>query len=85
MKENKREFPCAAELIRIEMVRCGYTLETLSARTEVSPMVLRGILTGRTTAISTRCLYALAVAFGYSMADFIDLLSGNLGPGNGER
>ena len=77
-EDRKREFPNAAEMVRIEMVRCGYTAESLSQRTEISASVLRGILTGRSTAISTRNLYALSAAFGYPMAEFIDLLSGNL-------
>ena len=71
-----RAYENAGEVIRIEMVRCGYTLETLSERTDIAQHVLRGILTGRANTVSTRNTYALAAAFGYSMADFIDLLSG---------
>ena len=75
--EPRRDYPMAAEVVKIEMVRCGYTAETLSVKTGISGTVLRGILTGRTCAISTRNLYALASAFGYSMADFLDLAAGN--------
>lgn len=64
----------AGDRIRIEMVRCGYTAQMLSERTMISPMVLRGILVGRGSSISTRNLCALASAFGYTAADFADLL-----------
>jgi plasmid maintenance system antidote protein VapI len=72
-----RTYEHAGEIIKIEMVRCGYTLDLLSEKTAVSPAVLRGILTGRSKAISTRCICALSSAFGYSAAEFIDLLSEN--------
>ena len=71
-----RAYENPGDVIRIEMVRCGYTLESLSEKADISQNVLRGILTGRAKTISTRNTYALASAFGYSMADFIDLLSG---------
>jgi transcriptional regulator with XRE-family HTH domain len=67
--------PDAGVTIRTEMVRCGYTLESLSEETLISRAVLREILTGRAKAISTRNLCALARAFDYSASDFIDLLS----------
>lgn len=70
-----RSYPHAGETIRIQMVRCGYTTETLSEETMISLAVLRGILTGRARTISTRNIYALATVFGYSVSDFIDLLS----------
>ena len=73
-----REYPHAPNVIRTEMVRCGYTLERLSAETDVSIAVLRGILSGRGKTISIRNIIALSRAFGYSSSDFIDLLSGNL-------
>lgn len=73
-----REYPDAPNVIRTEMVRCGYTLERLSHETEVSIAVLRGILAGRSNTISIRNIIALSRAFGYSSADFIDLLSGNV-------
>ncbi len=73
-----RAYPNAGQLIRIQMVRCGYTTETLSQETDISPQVLRGILTGRAQTISTRTVCALAAVFGFSAADFVDLLSGNL-------
>lgn len=72
-----RSYPNAGPLIRIEMVRCGYTLESLSEKTEISQQVLRGILTGRATTISTRNICALASVFGFSASDFIDLLCTN--------
>ncbi len=75
-----RTYENAGEVIRIEMVRCGYTLETLSQRTDIAQHVLRGILTGRANTVSTRNTYALASAFGYPMAEFIDLLSGVKNP-----
>lgn len=74
------EFPNAGPIIRTEMVRCGFTLDTLSQETGVSVPVLRGILNGRSKTISVRNLIALARAFGYSGADFIDLLSGAPSP-----
>lgn len=70
-----RTYPQAAQVIRVEMVRCGYTADTLSEKTAISPAVLRGILTGRSQTVSTRSICALASAFGYEAADFIDLLS----------
>lgn len=70
-------FPDAGLIIRTEMVRCGYTTESLSEETQVSRAVLREILTGRAKSISTRNLCALARAFDYTASDFIDLLSGN--------
>lgn len=72
-----RAYPNAGKLIRIQMVRCGYTTETLSRETDISPQVLRGILTGRSQTISTRTLCALATVFGFTAADFVDLLSEN--------
>lgn len=60
--------------IRREMMRCGYTLESLSMETDISKPVLQGILTDRTSTISTRNLCALARAFDYGTAEFIDLL-----------
>jgi len=72
-----RTYSHADEIIQIEMVRCGYTLESLSETTGISPAVLRGILTGRSKTISTRSVCALSSAFDYSASDFIDLLSGN--------
>ena len=71
--------PQACDRIRIEMVRCGYTAEALSLRTMISPTVLRGILVGRAETIGTRNLCALASAFGYTAADFADLLCDPLG------
>lgn len=65
-------------IIRAEMVRCGYTLESLSQDTDISKAVLQGILTGRASSISTRTLCTLARTFGYSASQFTDLLSGNL-------
>ena len=70
-----RDYPNAANIIRREMYRCGYVLERLSEKTEISPAVLRGILTGRSTTISTRNMVALARAFDYSASEFIDILS----------
>ena len=70
-----RTYPHAGTRIRIEMVRCGYTLDSLSEKTEISQQVLRGILTGRSKTISTRNICMLAATFGFSAADFMDLLS----------
>lgn len=72
-----RSYENAGILIRIEMVRCGYTTESLSEKTEISQQVLRGILTGRAKTISTRNIRSLAAAFGFSASDFLDLLSGH--------
>lgn len=73
-----REYPDAPNVIRTEMVRCGYTLERLSDVTDISAAVLRGILAGRSKTISIRNIVALSRAFGYSSASFIDLLSGSV-------
>lgn len=70
-----RDYPDAANIIRREMYRCGYVLERLSEETEISSAVLRGILTSRSTTISTRNVVALARAFDYSASEFIDILS----------
>lgn len=63
-------------IIRSEMRRCGYTLESLSAACDISKAVLHGILTDRAVTISTRNLCAMARVFGYGTAEFIDLLHG---------
>ncbi len=68
-----RKFPAAPQRVRMEMARCGYTLERLSAETQISRAVLRGILNGKT--ISTRCVCSLARAFDYDAASFMDVLS----------
>lgn len=60
--------------IRREMVRCGFTLDSLSQECDISRAVLQGLLTGRAVTISTRNICALARAFGYGAAEFIDLL-----------
>jgi len=73
-----REYEHAGDVLRIEMVRCGFTLETLSLRTGVSQPVLRNILTGRAKSISTRIICALAGPLGYSASELIDLFSGVL-------
>ena len=67
----------AGNIIRTEMIRCGYTLDSLSMKTDISSAVLRGILTGRSKTISTRSICSLARTFGYSAAEFMDLLAGN--------
>lgn len=64
--------------LRAEMTRCGFTLNSLSEETQISTTVLHGILTSRANTVSTRNVCALARAFGYCAADFVDLLSGNL-------
>lgn len=64
-------------IIRAEMRRCGYTLEALTEETEISKAVLQGILSDRAKSISTRTICSLARTFGYSAAEFMDLLSGN--------
>ena len=72
-----RSYDHAGDILRVEMVRCGYTLESLSQATSISEAVLRGILTGRAKSISIRNICALAPVLGYSAAEFIDLLSEN--------
>lgn len=64
-------------IIRAEMRRCGYTLDSLTEETQISKAVLQGILSDRAKSISTRTICALARTFGYSAAEFMDLLSGN--------
>lgn len=64
----------AAQQIRVEMARCGYTKAALAEQTQISPQVLSRLLSGRTLQISTRNLCGLAKAFGYGTAEFIDLL-----------
>lgn len=68
--------PEARVKIRAEMSRCGYTLDTLCAETQISQIVLRGILYGSAQSISTRNLFSLSRAFGYEVSNFVDLLSG---------
>lgn len=68
--------PRAGDVIRVEMVRCGYTLGSLSQETMISQPVLRAVLSGRAGTISTRNLYAMAAAFGYPLSQFIDLIAG---------
>ena len=70
--------PEASRRIRAEMVRCGYTTESLSEKTEISPTVLRKLLDGRADTISTRNLYALSRAFGYEASTFLDLITGSI-------
>ena len=70
-----RTYPGAAQTIRIQMVRCGYTLDRLSEDTGVSKEILRGILAGRTQSISVRTICAVSQVFGYSAAEFMDLIS----------
>ena len=70
--------PEACQRIRAEMVRCGYTMESLSQKTEISTAVLRKLLSGRADTISTRNLYALAHAFDYETSIFLDLLTGSI-------
>ena len=65
----------AGQTIRIEMVRCGYTLETLSQRSGISTQVLRDILSGRSGSISIRNLSVLSGIFGYPTSVFIDMLT----------
>lgn len=60
----------------MEMVRWGYTTDSLSEACDISKPVLQGLLTNRAVTISTRNVYALARAFGYPVSDFIDLLHG---------
>ena len=67
----------AGNTIRTEMMRCGYTLDSLSEETDISKAVLQGILTGRSKSISTRTICSLARTFGYGAAEFMDLLSGH--------
>lgn len=66
----------AGSLLRIEMVRCGYTLDSLSDTSGISRDVLRCILNGRSRSVSTRTLCALAPLFGCSAAELTDLLAG---------
>lgn len=68
--------PDPVPVIRAEMVRLGYTVETLSEESDISVAVLQGILRGRTNSLSTRTIFGLARAFHYETAEFIDLLHG---------
>lgn len=68
--------PDPVPVIRTEMVRWGYTVESLSKESDISTAVLQGILRGRNKSLSTRTIFGLSRAFHYETAEFIDLLHG---------
>ena len=53
----------------------GLSAAELARQTGIDAGILRKIMTGRETAVSTRNLMALSRFFGSSMADFIDVLA----------
>lgn len=53
----------------------GLSAAELSRQTGIDAGILRKIMTGRETAVSTRNLMALSRYFDSSMADFIDVLA----------
>ena len=53
----------------------GLSAAELSRQTGIDAGILRKIMTGRETAVSTRNLMALSCFFDSSMADFIDVLA----------
>lgn len=57
------------------MEKRGLTAAELCRQTGIDAGILRKIMTGRETAVSTRNLMALSRFFGTSMAEFIDILA----------
>lgn len=57
------------------MEKRGLTAAELCRQTGIDAGILRKIMTGRETAVSTRNLMALSRYFGTSMAEFIDILA----------
>lgn len=72
-----RTFERAATVLSRWMAEQEINAAELSRRTGIDAGILRKIMTGRETAISTRNLMTLAQYFGCSMQELIDTFSGN--------
>ena len=70
-----RSFKAAPEVLSAWMAERQLTAAELSRQTGIDAGILRKIMTGRETAVSTRNLMALSRYFDSSMADFIDVLA----------
>jgi len=71
-----RTFESAAPILSAWMARKELTAAELSRQTGIDAGILRKIMTGRETAVSTRNLMTLARYFGLSMQELIDAFSG---------
>ena len=70
-----RSYKHAAQALGKLMDEKNLTAAELSRQTDIDAGILRNILTGRKTGISTRNIMILARYFGYSMQDLIDLFA----------
>ncbi len=70
-----RTFDKAAEVLTAWMDERGLSAAELSRRTGIDAGILRKIMTGRETSISTRNMMTLAQYFGCSMQELIDTFS----------
>ncbi len=70
-----RNYANAAAGLRTLMEKERLTPAQVSARTGIAEQSIRGILTGRQTAISTRNLFLMAQLFHMPMANLIDFFS----------
>ena len=66
----------ARPLVTEEIIERAVTAAELSRQTGIDAGILRKIMTGRETAVSTRNLMTLARYFGLSMQELIDAFSG---------
>lgn len=71
-----REYERAASVMSQWLRDHGMTAAELSRQTGIDAGILRKIMTGRETAVSTRNLMTLARYFGLSMQELIDAFSG---------
>lgn len=70
------QLPESAGRILMDLMETrGLSAAELSRQTGIDAGILRKIMTGRETAVSTRNLMALSRYFDSSMADFIDVLA----------
>ncbi len=70
-----RTYARAAQVIGGWLDERGMTAAELSRQTDIDAGILRDIVTGRKTSISTRNLLILARFFGFEMQEMIDLIS----------
>ena len=75
-----RSFKAAPEVLSAWMDERKLTAAELSRQTGIDAGILRKIMTGRETAVSTRNLMTLARYFGLSMQELIDAFSGQERP-----
>lgn len=71
-----RSFKAEPEVLSAWMDERKLTAAELSRQTGIDAGILRKIMTGRETAVSTRNLMTLARYFGLSMQELIDAFSG---------